>query len=129
MPGRLHFLPTLAIALLSFAADASAEDAQSAAKILDAYRSALGSPERIRTLEANSTFFSERERMSGVRSYWGENGAWMRRFRRTPEGMRTTSPIAAHSSSPGAPARDIARTIAVRARGSTRCARSPARSR
>jgi hypothetical protein len=67
----MHFLPALAIALLSFATNALAEDTRTAAKILQGYRSALGQPERIRTLAAKSTFFSGRERMSGVHTYWG----------------------------------------------------------
>ncbi|MHC4848077.1 MAG: FG-GAP-like repeat-containing protein [Planctomycetota bacterium] len=91
MPGRMHFLPALAIALLSFATNALAEDTRTAAKILQGYRSALGQPERIRTLAAKSTFFSGRERMSGVHTYWGKNGAWKRVFRRTPQGKRVDS--------------------------------------
>ncbi|MHC4939608.1 MAG: FG-GAP-like repeat-containing protein [Planctomycetota bacterium] len=91
MPGRLHFLPALVIALLGFAADAPAEDARNAAQVLEAYRSALGPRERIRTMKAISTFFSGRQEMSGVRTHWGKDGLWMRVFRRTADGIRVDS--------------------------------------
>jgi len=87
MPGRPKVLPAAAIFLLGLAANARAEDR--AAGILDAYEKALGPAASIRTLSSKSTLFSGRERMSGVRTYWGGDGSWKRVYRRGRGGRRT----------------------------------------